>query len=96
MVVLFSHAQKRDELKMRFDAKLHGAKVVDKHESKSIFTDTQTQKKEEFDGVLFKDPEIYAKMTEEERQKETDRLMEFTKRWDSSNPLGGKKPRKLN
>jgi hypothetical protein len=94
MLVLFEHGQKRDELKMRFEAKLHGAKIKD--QSQTIFTDPGTQENIVSDTILFKDPEVYAKMTEEEKQKETDRLMAFTKRWDSSKPFGGKKPRKLN
>lgn len=94
MLVLFEHGQRRDELKMRFEAKLHGAKIKD--QSDTIFTDPVTQEKTVSDTVLFKDPEVYAKMTEEEKQRETERLMAFTKKWDSSKPLGGKKPRKLN
>ena len=86
MIVLFEHHQKREEVRMRFEAEIHGAKFVD--EEVSTFVDPQSGRKVEIEGGLFKDPKEYEHMSNEEKEKETRKLMKFTKRWARGSGLG--------
>lgn len=86
MQVLYKHLKEREEFKMRFDAKLHGAKFED--EKVSTFIDPQSGEKVVVDGVLFKDPKEYENMSNEEKEKETQKLMGLTKRWAKGSGLG--------
>jgi hypothetical protein len=71
--VLYSHHQKREEERMKFEAVIHGATFKDQEEEGE---ETQLQSEEE---VFFKDPKVYEKMTPEEKERETEKLMGIMK-----------------
>jgi len=81
-LILYEHTQKREAATMRFNAMLHGLKIDDDddEEEGAILTDQpRTMKKQS--GFQFGDPEEYAKMTPEDRKKETERMMGLHKQW---------------
>ncbi len=71
---------------MIFDAKLHGAKFSD--EQTSTFVDPQSGKETVQEGSIFKDPKEYEHMSNEEKEIETKKMMNFTKRWAGNSGLG--------
>ena len=86
MQVLYKHSQKREENRMMFEAKLHGAKFSD--EETSTFVDPQSGQEVVQEGPIFKDPKEYEHMSDEEKEVETKRMMGFTKRWARTSGLG--------
>ena len=94
MRTLFAHSQKREESRMLFMAQLHGVKI--KTETNTPFIESNLKENVKEDpNAWFKDPKVYAHMSKEEKQKETDRLMGMTKRWAGTKPLGGKQKKRV-
>jgi len=72
MVVLYKHTQEREVMAFRLNASLHGVDLDAEQ--------TETQKEIPIDPFktkegFFQDPEDYAHMTDDEKEKETQRMM---------------------
>ena len=74
LTVLYDHLQKQRTEEFKIQAKLHGVQIKGEEESK--FT---TKDGKEVPLTLFKDQSEYADMTEEEKQRETERMMKSHK-----------------
>ena len=74
MLGLFHYHQEREVRRMKFEAQIHGAEIQIDGKSSVRPEENQLQ------GMQFGDPAEYEKMTPEERQALTDKMMGVHKR----------------
>jgi hypothetical protein len=77
MHILFEHASDEEVKYVKFKAALAGADI-DKTEPKNRGVKSQSKPKD--NGPLFKHPDEYANMSDEEKKKETERMQRYFKK----------------
>ena len=91
--ILFKHSMEREADKeynrMKFIANLIGADTGDEKKSKNNLEEAEKQQ----ELPVFRDPNEYDNMSEEERKKLTEQMMSKHKKWVNNENLGNKKPK---
>lgn len=89
MITLYEHSEKRIGDILRFEAKIHGATI--KEPPKEGKKAAATKPKSLFE---FGDPDAYKNMTQEERDRLTNQMMNRHQMWImEKKPMGGKQAR---
>jgi hypothetical protein len=81
LFALYEYGAEEDRMWMRFEAGMHGINV-DKIEDEAQEDVAQS--------MLFRDPKDYEKMSKEEREELTEKMMGYHKGWVRSTSLKGK------
>ena len=79
---MYEETQKREELQMKFMAAIHGINLDEQNESLIAPASSEIAgTKKQSGGFMFKAPGAYSNMTQEEKERETQRMKGMHKQW---------------